>query len=120
MYCRKILIGIYDRHTHSTWMQKVCRQKDRSRYYKASSIFAASVAEAMVFLIVKNFYNANPETVIDQSMYSYRPLYRLPPHFLRDGVGSVVYMKKKRKILYGKELLIFQTLNRIGLRWWRI
>ena len=90
--------------------------KDRGRYYKAASIFAASVVEAMVFIIVKNFCDTSPESVVDQSLYSYQPLYRLPSRFLKDGVGSVVLYEEQEKDFVWKGVVDFQTLNRIGLR----
>ena len=90
--------------------------KDRSRYYKASSLFVASVIEAMVFVIVKDFCDTHPESMAKQSLYSYQPLYRLPSRLLKDGAGSIVLYEERKKDFTWKGIVDFQALNRMGLR----
>ena len=91
--------------------------RDRSRYYKASSIFAASVVGAMVFVIVKHCYDTDPDVFADQFFYSYQPLYRLPSHLLKNEDDAVVVYEERKKDFVWKGVIDFQALNRMGLRY---
>ena len=90
--------------------------RQRSGYYKASLLLVASVVEAAVFLIVKDFYYNNPDVIDYRNEYSYRFLHRLAPELFKEKEDVFGIYKKEKKMFVWKDDISFQSLNQIGLK----
>ena len=86
---------------------------DRSGYYKASFFFMASAIEALAFLIVKKFYDADEDGVYP-SETTYTHLHTLPNRLFHDGiVGAVGVYEKSTQSFVWRDDMDFRTLNTI-------
>ena len=86
--------------------------RERSGYYKASFLFAASAIEALVFLIVKSFHSTSKEGKYPVET-NYTHLHTLPEKLFRKTTGSIAIYEKNIKPFSWKDDMDFRTLNQI-------
>ena len=86
--------------------------EERSGYYKAAFLFAASAIEALAYLIVKNFCSKNKEAVYPTEI-SFNLLHTFPDDLFNNKDGPVgIYEKSAKQILW-KDGIAFHKLNKI-------
>ena len=87
-------------------------RNQRSHYYKAAYFFTASIVEALVFLIVKKYCEANK--INTRKQYTYDLLHNLPKEIMAGKHKSVGIYAKNEHDFEWKDDLDFHKLNEIA------
>lgn len=90
--------------------------KQRSIYYKASLFLSASVVEALVFLIIKNFCISSSE-IEHRKEYKYKYIHAFPKNILKDTGRNIGIYDKIPVEFEWKDDIDFMSMNEIGFKY---
>ena len=87
----------------------------RSRYYKASFLFIASVIEALLFMIIKKYHSSHK--IEYRCEYEYKQLCQLSNKLFKSTSGQIGIYDKKELDFELNEKIGLQSMNQIGFKY---